>query len=84
MPYLASHILALISRRISQDWLCRFGHRVYLLETFVDRTRFAGTCYRVANWMHVGHTRGRSRNDRYTQMKVPIKSVFHAGWSLIA
>ncbi len=76
VPQLASHILALISRRISQDWLSRYGHSVYLLETFVDQARFAGTCYRAANWQHVGHTRGRSRNDRHTRMKVPIKSVF--------
>jgi len=76
VPHLASHILALISRRISEDWLSRYGHSVYLLETFVDQARFAGTCYRAANWKHVGHTRGRSRNDRRTQMKVPIKSVF--------
>lgn len=76
VPHLASHILALIGRRISQDWLSRYGHRVYLLETFVDQSRFAGTCYRAANWQFVGQTRGRSRNDRHTQMKVPIKSVF--------
>lgn len=76
VPHLASHILALIGRRISADWLSRYGHNVYLLETFVDQARFAGTCYRAANWQHVGHTRGRSRNDRHTQMKVPIKSVF--------
>ena len=76
VPHLASHILALISRRISQDWLSRYGHSVYLLETFVDQARFAGTCYRAANWRPVGQTRGRSRNDRHTRMKVPIKSVF--------
>lgn len=76
VAHLASHILALIARRIGQDWLSRYGHAVYLLETFVDRTRFTGTCYRAANWRHVGETRGRSRNDRYTKIKVPIKSVF--------
>ena len=76
VPHLASHILALISRRISADWLSRYGHTVYLLETFVDRARFTGTCYRAANWQPVGHTRGRSRNDRNTRIKVPVKSVF--------
>lgn len=75
VPHLASHILGLISRRISEDWTVRYGHGICLLETFVDRTRFAGTCYRAANWRQVGHTRGRSRNDRYTQIQVPIKSV---------
>lgn len=76
VPHLASHILALISRRILQDWMSRYGHGVYLLETFVDQERFAGTCYRAANWRPVGQTRGRSRNDRHTRLKVPIKSVF--------
>ena len=76
VAHLASHILALISRRISEDWVLRYGHDVCLLETFVDKARFAGTCYRAANWQHVGNTRGRSRNDRHTQMKVPVKSVF--------
>lgn len=76
VPHLASHLLALISRRISQDWMSRYGHRVYLLETFVDQERFHGTCYRAANWRHVGQTRGRSRNDRHTRMKVPVKSIF--------
>jgi len=73
---LASHCLSLISRRVSRDWQGRYGHAVYLLETFVDQTRFAGTCYRAANWRTIGATRGRSRNDRYKQIKVPIKSVW--------
>ena len=76
MPHLASHILALVSRRISRDWQLRYGHPLYLLETFVDKSRFGGTCYRAANWQRVGETRGRSRNDRYTTLDVPIKSVF--------
>lgn len=76
IPHLASHILSLVARRISQDWAARYGHGLCMLETFVDTTRFSGTCYRAANWQPVGHTRGRSRNDRYTQIKVPIKSVW--------
>jgi hypothetical protein len=76
VPHLASHVLALVSRRITQDWMLRYGHSVYLLESFVDRMRFTGTCYRAANWRHVGETRGRGRNDRYTQQQVPVKSVF--------
>lgn len=79
VTHLASHVLALVSRRISQDWMLRYGHGVCLVESFVDRTRFAGTCYRAANWRHVGHTCGRSRNDRYTRLQVPIKSVFLYG-----
>ena len=76
VPHLASHVLALVSRRIASDWQSRYGHPLYLLETFVDQARFAGTCYRAANWHCVGQTRGRSRNDRYTQLQVPVKSVF--------
>ena len=76
VAHLASHTLALINRRISMDWQARYGHGVYLLETFVDQTRFSGTCYRAANWQYVGQTRGRGRNDRHTQLKVPVKSVF--------
>jgi hypothetical protein len=73
---LASHVLAVISRRISDDWIVRYGHGVCLLETFVDQSRFTGSCYRAANWCEVGQTRGRGRNDRYSQYKVPTKSVF--------
>ncbi len=76
VPHLASHVLAKVSRRISTDWRLHYGHNIYLLETFVDQTRFSGTCYRAANWRQVGQTRGRSRNDRHTKLKVPIKSVF--------
>lgn len=76
VAHLASHVLALIARRISRDWQARYAHAVYLLETFVDQSRFSGTCYRAANWRCVGQTRGRSRNDRYYQLKVPVKSVF--------
>lgn len=75
VPHLASHILGLISRRINQDWEARYGHPVLLLETFVDQ-RFKGTCYQAANWLHVGETRGRSRNDRDNTLQVPVKSIY--------
>ena len=61
---LASKILALSARRIPQDWQSRYGHRVLLLETLVDATRFRGTCYRAANWVYVGQTAGRGRMDQ--------------------
>jgi len=76
VPHLASHILGLISRRVSHDWNAHYGHGLCVLETFVDRERFAGTCYRAANWRHVGNTRGRGRNDRHTRHEVPVKAVF--------
>ena len=75
-PHLASHILGKVARRISSDWLRKYGHPVYLLETFVERERFRGACYQAANWIYVGQTRGRSRNDRYATMKAPIKDIY--------
>ncbi|MDT3701273.1 MAG: DUF4338 domain-containing protein [Thermincola sp.] len=76
VPHLASHTLGLISRRISSDWQEKYGHPVYLLETFVEKDRFKGTCYKAANWEYVGETTGRSRNDRYTKLRVPIKDIY--------
>lgn len=61
---LASKILALNARQLPRDWERRYGHRPLLLETLVDATRFRGTCYRAANWIHVGQTAGRGRMDR--------------------
>jgi hypothetical protein len=76
VPHLASHLLSRISRRINHDWQRKYGHKLYLLETYVDRSRFKGTCYQAANWICLGQTKGRSRNDRYSKMKVPIKDVY--------
>ena len=61
---LASKILALSARQLPRDWESRYGHRPLLLETLVDAERFRGTCYRAANWVHVGQTSGRGRMDR--------------------
>jgi hypothetical protein len=76
VPHLASHVLSRVARRIGDDWQAKYGHRVYLLETFVDRSRFRGTCYQAANWIRVGHTQGRTRNDRYSTIQVPVKAVY--------
>ena len=57
---LASHLLGLIARRIGADWQAKYGHPVHALETFVEH-RFRGTCYRAANWVRLGETRGRQR-----------------------
>jgi hypothetical protein len=76
VPHLASHILGRVIRRISSDWIEKYGHPVYLLETFVERDCFPGICYRAANWIWVGQTRGRSRNDRYATLKVPVKDIY--------
>jgi len=76
VPHLASHVLGLIARRIRADWQAKYGHRVYALETFVDRDRFRGTCYRAANWLRLGATRGRTRNDRAHSIRAAVKDVY--------
>ena len=73
---LASHVLGLITRRLGQDWQARYGHPIYCLETFVEQDRFEGTCYQAANWHCVGQTQGRSRNDRYSTLSVPVKAIY--------
>lgn len=60
---LASHLFSRLAGRISRDWHDKYGHEIYALETFVDRSRFTGACYRAANWRLVGQTTGRTRND---------------------
>jgi hypothetical protein len=64
---LASKILALSARKMPHDWQTRYGYRPLLLETLVDTNHFPGTCYRAANWLHVGRTSGRGRMDREHQ-----------------
>ena len=76
VPHLASHVLGLITRRIRADWQVKYGHPVHALETFVECSRFKGTCYRAANWRRLGETRGRTRNDRYKRIHVPVKDVY--------
>lgn len=76
VPHLASHLLAMIGRRLSADWQEKYGHPILLLETFVEQQRFAGTCYKAANWIRVGQTTGRSRNHSSGAPTVPVKSVW--------
>jgi hypothetical protein len=75
VPHLASHVLGTIQRRISEDWQAKYAHGLRWLETFVDTERFAGTCYRAANWQQVGCTRGRTRQDRQHRLRVTAKYV---------
>ncbi len=75
VKHLASHVLGLAARSLSAHWQAKYGHPIYLLETFVDSERFAGTSYAAANWIEVGRTQGRSRNDRNHRLQVPIKSI---------
>jgi hypothetical protein len=73
---LASKVLALAAARIPEDFAARYGERVVLLETFVERPRFAGTCYRAANWHYLGETTGRGKCDRTHQAALPRKGVY--------
>jgi len=76
VPGLASHVLGQVARRIDADWQAKYGHGLQWLETFVERGRFAGTCYRAANWECVGQTTGRSCADRHRTLQVPVKDVY--------
>ena len=76
VPHLASHVLGRVVGRLHADWRWKYGHGIELLETFVDRERFRGTCYRAAGWLHVGATAGRSRNDRDQTLSVPVKDIY--------
>ena len=75
-PHLASHILSLVCRRISSDWIAKYGHPLYMLETFVECSRFRGTCYKAANWSFVGKTTGRGRDSRTAIGELPIKDIY--------
>ena len=61
VPHLASHILGRVVSRLSRDWERMYGHPIYFAETFIDPTRFRGTCYRAANWRSLGMTTGRGK-----------------------
>lgn len=76
VPHLASHLLSQVARRLDADWRAKDGHPIELLETFVDRDRLRGTCYRAAGWRHVGITSGRSRNDGNNTRRVPVKDIY--------
>jgi hypothetical protein len=75
VPELASHILGRLARRLGADWQTHYAHRVILLETFVEPERFRGSCYRAANWICVGQTQGRTRQDREHRIQAPVKDI---------
>jgi len=76
VPHLASHLLGCMGRRLSADWECLYGHPIHYLETFTDPRRFAGTCYRAANWVTLGLTTGRGKNAQSRQPNRPLKMVW--------
>jgi len=75
VPHLASHVLGACLRRLSTDWQARYGSEIIMVETFVDQTRYHGTCYKAANWRKIGQTKGRGRQDRLRTSNVPVKDI---------
>jgi hypothetical protein len=74
---LASAALSLAIKTVPDDWLCQFGCRPVLMETLVDKSRFAGTCYRAANFVHLGETTGRGRMDRDNKrLSTAVKDIY--------
>ena len=76
VKYLASHILGRMARILSADWQAVYSHPIYYLETFVDKERFAATCYKAANWIYLGDTTGRGKADQTHRPNRTIKAVW--------
>jgi hypothetical protein len=81
VPHLASHILGRMARTLSVDWQRVYAHPIYFVETFIEPQRFAGTCYRAANWTVLGETTGRGKDDLAHKANRSIKQVL--GYALI-
>jgi hypothetical protein len=73
---LASKILSLVTKQIPSQWKLRYGYAPLLMETFVECQRFRGTCYKAANWVHVGITKGRGKLDVQNEYRLPVKEIF--------
>jgi len=81
VKHLASHLLGRIARVISADWERVYAHPIYFLETFIDPSRFRGTCYRAANWIYLGDTTGRGKDAPTYEPNRSIKQVL--GYPLV-
>jgi len=75
VPHLASHLLGRMAKRLPEEWDALYGHPVHFAETFVYPERYRGTCYRAANWVHLGQTTGRGKNDQTHRPNRPRKDV---------
>lgn len=73
---LASKALSLAAKQIQEDWLRKYCYALVLLETFVVLEHFTGTCYKAANWIYLGETKGRGRMDRHTERALSKKAIF--------
>ena len=76
VPNLGSKALRMVLDRLSDDWQARYGHRVLVVETFVDPERYRGTCYQAANWVGLGETTGRGRMDRHKRYGSTPKIIY--------
>lgn len=76
IKYLASHLLGKIAKRIQRDWYSQFSTKIYLLETFVEEERFQGTCYKAANWIYLGRTKGSAKRGSLHTFHGNIKKIF--------
>ena len=76
VPHLASHLLGRIAKTISADWQGLYHHPILWLETFIDTERFAGTCYRAANWIKLGLTSGRGKYNKTYKQQTSIKAMY--------
>ncbi|MCP4457495.1 MAG: DUF4338 domain-containing protein [Cytophagales bacterium] len=72
---LASKILSLVARKLLDDWEQRYKYRPVMLETFVEKKRFSGTCYKAANWIYVGETKGRGKLGDHSKLYENIKLI---------
>jgi len=73
---LASHLLSLVVKRLPLDWQKIYGYKPALIETFINAERFSGTCYKAANWIYIGKTKGRGRNDTTKKRDLPQKDIY--------
>ena len=73
---MGSHLLGQVARRIAADWQQLYHHPVYLLETFIDPQRFQGTCYRAANWIYLGLSTGRGKDDQTNRPNRSLKQLW--------
>ncbi len=73
---LASHVLGMVLRRVGADYEAQYGYRPWLVESFVDTEHFVGTSYRAANWLEIGKTKGRGRQDRFKQSAKMVKAIY--------
>ena len=73
---LASRVLSICTRQMPEDFEELYGYRPWLLESFVDRSKYSGACYRAANWLRIGQTQGRGRQDRNLEHPETVKDIY--------